>query len=426
LKSIIIYIINSLGGQKNISYVRFICQYSANDTKHIECRPAQLAVIFRNSHETVCDNCNINLHFHSVFRISPEGLDPEMLFYPPKKKFHLPALFVQHSDVFRIDDEVVGQECERPLKVGSIVNYPPQHERILFLGLIARKVYHLIKQDVILSVQKLFTINNFILEARFLSDDKVGANSVDCIQPCKVIISLVKDVERIWLIRNLIHRIYIVNFCFSDMNVSRYLGYNVKQPVNFDTTLVFPELCPLEQAQAKVYRGGIERIEFSVQFERLVNSLALSKIDHVKGKLFKYLIVPVHIGVGKVAQFNFSFAKSEMVSLVFDRINDACDLPETVTGSQLPIHHNKQLVPAGECLHPFVSVMPLDNHIKNSFGQEVDELTEYIFATVHIYLIYLQATEMENEFKSTYDLFVYNKLYINNLQGFCKKSFGHS
>jgi hypothetical protein len=192
------------------------------------------------------------------------------------------------------------------------------------------------------------------------------------------------------------------------MNVSRYLSYNIKQRVDFDATLVFPEVCPLEQGHAKVYRGGIERIELSMQFERSVNSLALSKIDHEVGKLFEYLVVPVHIGIGKIAQFNLSSAKSEMVTLAFDRVNDARNLPETVTGSQLPKHHNKQLVPAGKCLHPFISVMSLYNHIKNSLWQEIYELTEYIFAAVHICLVYLQAPKMQNEFKSTRDFFVRN------------------
>jgi hypothetical protein len=178
--------------------------------------------------------------------------------------------------------------------------------------------------------------------------------------------------------------------------------------MNFDSALVFPEICPPEQGQAKVYRGGVERIELPMQFERPVNSLALSKIDHVVGKLLEYLVVSVYIGVGKITQFYLSSAKSEMVTLVFDRVNDARDLPETVTGSQLPKHHNEQVVPAGECLHPFISVMSLDNHIKNSLGQKVYELTEYIFAAVHICLVYLQAPKMRNEFKSTRDLFARN------------------
>jgi hypothetical protein len=66
------------------------------------------------------------------------------------------------------------------------------------------------------------------------------------------------------------------------------------------------------------------------------------------------------------------------------------------------------LVPAGECLHPFVSVMSLNNHIKNSLWQEVHELTEYIFAAVHICLVYLQAAKMRNEFKSTREFLTCN------------------
>jgi hypothetical protein len=192
------------------------------------------------------------------------------------------------------------------------------------------------------------------------------------------------------------------------MNVSRYLGYNVKQRVNFNATLVLPEVRPLEQTQAKVYGRGVKRIELSMQFEWSVNSLALSKIDHKKGKLFKYFVVPVNIGVGKITQFNLSGTKSEMVAFVFDRVNDARDLSETITGSQLPIHHNEQLVPAGECFHPFVSIMSLNNHIKNSLWQEIHDLTEYIFAAVHIYLGLFPGCKMQNEFKSTRDFYAFN------------------
>ena len=75
LSGLFTYIINSLRGQEKISDERFVCQYSADDTKHIECGPAQLAVMFDDSHETVCDNRNINLYPHSVLCIAPEGRD---------------------------------------------------------------------------------------------------------------------------------------------------------------------------------------------------------------------------------------------------------------------------------------------------------------------------------------------------------------
>ena len=62
-------------------------------------------------------------------------------------------------------------------------------------------------------------------------------------------------------------------FC-RDMNVSQYMGYNVKQHMNFDTTLTFPEICPPEQTQTnqiKVYRRGVIHIQLPIQPERPVN-----------------------------------------------------------------------------------------------------------------------------------------------------------
>lgn len=62
--------VNSPGGHEKIPDGHFVCQYSAYDTKDIECGPAQLAVMFDYSHETVCDNRDINLYPDSVFCIA--------------------------------------------------------------------------------------------------------------------------------------------------------------------------------------------------------------------------------------------------------------------------------------------------------------------------------------------------------------------
>ncbi len=55
-----------------------------------------------------------------------------MLLYPPEKEFHLPSLFVQHSDVFRLNVDVVCKEYEGSFKIGSIVHYSAQFSGILF------------------------------------------------------------------------------------------------------------------------------------------------------------------------------------------------------------------------------------------------------------------------------------------------------
>ena len=52
----------------------------------------------------------------------------------------------------------------------------------------------------------------------------------------------------------------------------------------------------------------------------VVQPLALSKIDHVVGELFKYPVVPVGIRVGNIAELDVSSAKSEMITLILDGI----------------------------------------------------------------------------------------------------------
>ena len=367
----------------------------------------QLAVVLNDGDKTVSDNRNINLYSNSVFGGSPEGKHSKMLLYPPKEEFHLPTLLVQQGDVLCLEREVVSQERERPLKVWSIVNYPPQLGGILLLGLIARKAYRLIKKHVVLTVQVL-SFNHLVVESGLLSDNIERVDDVNLEQPCKVKVSLVEDVERKRLVRNVIHRIHIMDFGFRNMNVGRYLGHHVKQRVDFDSSLGLPEVSPLEQAQTEVDSRGVEGIELSVQDELPVKPLTLCKVDHVAGELLEDPVVPVGIGISDVAQLDVAAPKTEMVALILDGVNDADDFPKAVAAGKLAVHHYKKLVPARKCLHVPVALVLLYNAIKGSLRQKLNELTEYIFSAIHACRGLIPAAKFGNQFKSTRAIFAYN------------------
>lgn len=354
-----------------------------------------------NDYQAVCDNRNIDLYPNSVLGVSPEGCHSEMLLYPSEEQFNLPSLLVQQSYITSLEHKVVCQERERSLQFRSIIDYPPESTGILLLGLIAREAYCLIKQNVIRVVQQVFSVHDFVVEMRLLSDDEVGVDDVDSVQSGKVIIAFVKDVECIRLIRNVIHRIHIMDFCFRDMNIGRYLSHNVEKCVNLDSSLCFSKECPLEQTQAEVYGGGVKRIELSMQDKLPVQPLALSKIDHVVGELFKYPVVPVGIRVGNIAELDVSAAKSEMITLILDGIN-------TVAAGKLSVHHHKKLIPACEGLHILVSTVLLDDSIEDSLRQKLNELTEKRFSAIHAGQCCLQEANLRNQFKSTRDIFAYN------------------
>ena len=371
MNRLVTYVRQLLGSIEQVPNRSLVCQHSAHNSQDIEGRPLGLAVMLDNGYRAVCDNRNVDLYPNSILCVAPEGCHSEMLLY---------------------QSEHIMQR--------SIVNYPPESTGILPLGLIARKAYRLIKQNFIRIVQQVFSLNDLVVEMSLLFDDKVGVDNVVSVQSGKVIIAFVKDVKRIRLIRNVIHRIHVMDFSCLQLNVGWYLSHIVEKCVNLDSSLCFSEECPLEQTQAEVNSGGVKRIELSMQDKLPVQSLVLSKINHVVGEFFKYPAVPVGIGVGNIAELNVSAAKSEMVTLILDGINDADYLPEAVATRKLSVHHHKNLVPACKGLHILVSTVLLDDSIEDSLRQKLNELTEKVFSAIHAGLYCFQAARLRNQFKS--------------------------
>ena len=401
------YFFQLFGAVKKVPDWGLVRQHPTHDSQDIERRPVQLAVVLNDGDKAVCDNRNINLYSHCILGRAPKREHSEMLFYPPKEEFHLPTLLVQQGDVFCLEGEVVGQERERPLKVRSVVNYPPQLGGILLLGLIARQAYRLVKKYVVLAVQQVLTSNHLVVESGLLSDDIERVDEVDLEQPRKVKVSLVEDVERKRLVRNVIHRIHIMDFSFRNMNVGRYLGHHVKQRVDFDSSLGLPEVSPLEQTQTEVDRCRVEGIELSMQDELPVKPLTLCEIDHMAGELLEDPVIPVGIGIGDVTQLDIAAPKTEMVALTLDGVNDADDFPKATAAGKLAKHHHKKLVPARESLHVPVALVLLYDAIKGSLGQKLNELTEHIFSAIHAFRGLIPAAKFGNQFKSTRAIFAY-------------------
>lgn len=109
-----------------------------------------------------------------------------------------------------------------------------------------------------------------------------------------------------------------------------------------------------------------------------------------------------------------------MVALTLDGINDHSDFPETVTARELSEHHDKELIPTDEMLHPLITFVSFYNAIKDSFRKKTNELTEYVFACIHACPILMSAANMRNQFKSTRDIFVVFNYILISYKGLFK------
>ena len=397
LNSLIIRILDSLGALKKVSDGGLVGQDSAQNSEDIERCSSKLIVMLDDDHEAVCDDCNIYLYFHSVLAGSPKGKHAKMLFYPPEEQFHLPSLLIEHCNVLSLDRKVICKECEHPLQFRSIVNYPPQLRWVLDLYQLASQTYGLIKQHIVIPIQQFISSHNFVLEMLLRSDDKHRADALYSIQSGKVVVAFVKDIERIRLVRYLIHCIHIMKFRLGNVNVGRNLSDHIKQSVHLDSALGFAEVCPLEQTHAKIYRRRIERVELAIETKR--------PCDPFVGKLLKYLVISVGVSIRQIAQLYVFATETEMVAFTFDGIDDCRNFPETFIASELSEHHDKKLIPTGEMLHPLITIMSFYNSIKDSFRKKTNKLTEYVFPSIHACPILIMAASMRNQLKSECGVF---------------------
>ena len=401
MNSLIIRILDGFRAFEKVSDRSLVGQDSVQYSEDIEHCSSKLADVLYNGYEAVCDDCNIYLYPHSILTGSPKRKNSEVLLYPPEEQFNLPSLLVEHCNILSLDRKVVGKEYERPFQFRSIVNYPP-HLRWIFLhGQWAFEHYGLVKHNIVVRIQQIISRHDFILEMFLRSDDEHRSDALYPVQSGKDVISFVKDIERIRLIRYPIHRLHIVKSHFCNVNVCGNLSDYIKQCMHLDSALGLSEVNTFENAHAMVYRRRNKRIELSIEFKRSCDFLARNKVNHKVGKLFKDLVILVCIGIKYIAQLYVSATETEMVVLILDGINDRSDFSEAVTASKLSEHHDKKLIPTGEMIHPLVSFMSFHNAVKYSLRKKADELIEYVFARIHACPIIFSVANMENQFKST-------------------------
>lgn len=365
---------------------RSVNERASQDTEYIEHAPVETAVMFGNSNKVVSGYGTINLYPDCVFRVAPKGFDVQMLLDPFEKQLHLPTLFVKHCNIFCADIERIGNIYKRAFEFLGVVHDSAKSARIFLLGLISGKFDSLIADNSVSTLDKVFSINDLILKPAFLTDDKVRVDNVDFIQSGQIKVASIENVVCIGFVRDVIHRLGIVNVGIGDIDVCRNLRNDIKKRMSLDSAFCAAELCPPEKAEAEINCRGIKSIKLTVKVKWCINPFILRNLDEFPGKLLKYVVIPVRVCLGKVRQLYLLFAKSKMVGLPGMSGYHADEFSEPFAAVQLAEHHDKQLVPAGKVLDILVSVILFDYPIKSFLWQKLDELCEYIRSGVHIAL----------------------------------------
>lgn len=254
------------------------------------------------------------------------------------------------------------------------------------LVLISGKFDSLIADNSVSTLYKVFSVNDLILKPTFLTDDKVRVDDIDFIQSDEIKVAPIEDVGYIGFVRDVIHRLSIVNVGIGDIDVRWNLRNDIKKRVSLDLAFCVAELCPPEKADKEINCRGVKNIKIHVKAKWCINPFILRNLDEFSGKLLKYAVIAVRVCLGKVRQLYLIFAKPKMVGSSGMSGYHADEFSESFAAVQLSEHHNKQLSPAGKAFDILVSIILFDYPIKGFLWQKPDQLCKYIRYGVHIAL----------------------------------------
>ena len=277
-----------------------------------------------------------------------------MLLQPLEEQLDLPPVVIQFRHFQRADVQSIGKEDKLLAGFGIKVYDSPYLLRILAHGQLSVHISGGIGEYA--GWQPAFPSHRLEVVVLPTSDYEVCSDTVYGEEPCEVIVCAVEDVERALLVWNGIHRFCIVLSGRCDMEECRYLGLNIIQCMYLDTAFLFPEQSPLKDAQAQVNRGGVKDIHLSSKLEYLDCPTLLCIRHDPVGELFKYVIVPVAIGICESA-FGDMLSEAQVKSLACVRLCRKNQVSETLTVGQLSEHHDCQLIPAGERLDITIPVV---------------------------------------------------------------------
>ena len=374
----------------------------------------QLEVMLNDSHHAICSDGRVYLDSDSSLSRTPEGLDLEMLLDPLKEEFYTPTIFVKKSDLCSRYLHIVGQVDKCHVLVSRIVCDATKNSRIFLFGRVIRESYNLAREHTIRIMHGITFANDFVLKISSLPYHKIGINLIDIIEPLQVKVSSVKHVVSSLFIRDLVHRALVMHLRLGDVYERGNVRLNLIKRMHLDARFGSTELCPPEDAQAKVDGSRIEGKHLPLYLKLFVDSLSSRNVYHMVGKLFKDTWFTSFVDLCEIAS-RYVLAKAKMICFVGMRRDDTRQITKAVTVTQLPEHHDEQLIPASEMLHVFISFVFHYNSIKDSLRQELYKLGEDIFSGVH------RMTDLLLEckgcqFKSSRSIFHSKTLYLSNLQ----------
>jgi hypothetical protein len=346
-----------------------------------------------------------------ILRRPVKRFNPQVLFDPTEEQFDLPAELIELSDHQRGQKKIIRQESQVAVIFPIIKANSPKRLGIIGFRFRAGQNDRLIRGQV----------HGFIygsrrdstrLEIRLGPDDEKNTILMKSVEPGKVQIPSIHEIEGAGFERQLVEDPHIIRFSIRHMDKSGDRSTQVEERMELDSAFPLAEKGPGEKREAQVDRGRIESVNrvLEIQSEIFVLIESTGFGDEDSGEVGEDSPVARFVGMGQIVARDVA-ANAHVVEPVFHGSQTGYDIAKAFPVGQLGESQAEELVEAREGFDFVIPAVSLDAFPKLVKRQERHDLGENGRRGVHRSLLGVRKSADYTKTRS-------NRLRSNNALSF--------
>lgn len=312
---------------------------------------AQFQLLANDGNQNVNTDGDPDLGLHGVDRGSIETANPQVLLDPLEEQFDLPSALVELGDGEGWQSKMIGQKNQMSLLLDIEEVDASQTFRIISLRVEASQSSNLVGTHTgdFVDWAGLVTNENQVV---FGPDHEEGHGLVDSIEPCKIQVSAIHDIEGSGLDDQLVENVHVVEFSLGNGNETGNWPSQVQQGMELDRGFGSSKPGPAKQAQTQIDGGRIQSVNRFVQLDpEIFGGIEPARLaDKMLGQIGINSPIPLFVGTRQIHARHMA-ADPQTVKLTSPRTQTSFDVAQAFPIGQLSKAHTQKLIPATEPLN---------------------------------------------------------------------------
>ena len=342
-----------------------------------------MQTFFENCHHEIDRDGNPDLGPHGVLTGAVEGFDPQMLLDPFEEQFDLPATMIELCDGQGGDGEVVGQKDQRLTGLRIAIPDAAQCVGISPLRIEAAQHHGLVEPQAGGLLHRT-GVTPMETEVFLGAGDEEGRMLLDAMQPGKVQVAPVHDVERTGFVNQLIENVHVVDAARRDNDHGGKVALQAQHGVQFDGGFAPTEGGPWKEREAQVDGGRVQGVGglLKLRGQRFVGVEGGRLLNENLGEIGEDAPVARLVGVGQRAAGG-RLANAAVIEFAPQSTQTRFDVAQTLAPGQLGKGQHNELFVGGQFTDAIIATIATDTLVEFVFGQAVQQLGEHGAAFVH-------------------------------------------